>query len=209
MNASAPRPIGSPGRAKTGQARKDLIRAAGELTYKGGITATGVDAIVARAGVTRRTLYQQFGSKNALVAASLEARDQLAIEGLRHGAISQAEQSSQEPVLALFDQIEAALAGPAVAGCAFLNAALELGDPDHPAHQAALTHLRARGQLVTELLALSGIEDAELAGQLSLLVDGAFVAGATRQDPTAAAQARRAAAALLSARETQQDHLGG
>jgi AcrR family transcriptional regulator len=177
-----------------------LIQAAAELTYQAGITATGVDAIVNRAGVTRRTLYQHFESKDALIAASLQARDRLAVEALRRGALARAEKSGDAPVLALFDQIEAVLAGPGAAGCAFVNAALELGDPDHPAHQAAVAHLQAREQLVAELLALAGIDNAQLAAELVVLVDGAFVVGATRRDPTAAASAKRAASALITGR---------
>jgi AcrR family transcriptional regulator len=200
VSTGQPRPAGSPGRARRGEAREALIQAAAELTYRAGITATGVDAIVNRAGVTRRTLYQHFESKDALIAASLQARDRLAVDALRRGALAGAEKTGDVPVLALFDQIGAVLAGPGAAGCAFLNAALELGDPGHPAHQAALAHLHAREQLVAELLALSGIEDPQLAAELIVLVDGAFAVGATRRDPAAAASAKRAAAALITAR---------
>jgi hypothetical protein len=73
-----------------------------------------------------------------------------------------------------------------------------VGRPDHPAHQVALAHLQAREQLVAQLLAELDIEDAELAAQLALLVDGAFVVGGSRRDPTAARRAKRVAQALLA-----------
>src|SRR5207248_703582 len=51
-----------------------LLGATSELTYARGITGTGVDAIAAQAGVTKRTLYQHFGSKDQLVAEALSER---------------------------------------------------------------------------------------------------------------------------------------
>jgi AcrR family transcriptional regulator len=184
-------------RRRPSPARDSLLAAAGRLTYERGIAATGVDAIAAEAGVTKRTLYQHFRSKDALLAASLGARDAPAIETLRDGARRRALETGEPAVLALFDQIEHALAGSAPNGCAFLNATLELGRPDHPAHQAALAHLQARERLVGELLAADQIDDPELASQLALLVDGALAVGGSRRDPTAAQRAKRAARALL------------
>jgi AcrR family transcriptional regulator len=182
---------------RKGTAGQALLHATFELTYAGGITATGVDAIARRAGVTKRTLYQHFPSKDELVAASLAARDDAAIDALRAGAMRRAAKTGEPPVLSLFDQIERALAGPAAAGCAFLNASLELSRPEHPANRAAEHHLRAREALVGEFLAESGIDDKDLAAQITILLDGAFVVGATRRDPAAAARAKRAAAKLL------------
>lgn len=182
---------------RTSPARDALIQAAAELTYHQGITATGVDLIAKRAGVTKRTLYQHFSSKDELVAASLAARDTSGLERLRAHSLARAERTGEAPVLAMFDQIERFLAGPGTHGCAFLNAALELGRPEHPATQAALHYFAGRDALVADLLRASGLDDAELAADISLLVDGAFAAGGARNDPSAAARAKRAAAALI------------
>jgi AcrR family transcriptional regulator len=182
---------------RKGPARDALLQAVGELTYARGITATGVDAIADRAGVTKRTLYQHFASKDELVAASLTARDEPAVIAMRSGALRRAAKTGEPPILCLFDQIERALAGPAAAGCAFLNASLELGQPEHPASRAAEHHLRARETLVAELLLASGIDAPELTAEITILLDGAFAVGGTRRDPGAAARAKRAAAKLL------------
>ncbi|MFT8180979.1 helix-turn-helix domain-containing protein, partial [Mycobacteroides chelonae] len=64
-------------------ARERLLEAAAQLTYLNGIDVTGVDAIAKQAGVTKRTLYQHFRSKDELVAAALQARDEPTIAGLR------------------------------------------------------------------------------------------------------------------------------
>jgi AcrR family transcriptional regulator len=178
-------------------ARQSLLDAAAELTYERGITATGVDLIAQRAGVTKRTLYQHFASKDELVAASLTAREETGLDLMRRSTNARAEKTGQRPVLAFFDQIERFLAGPGSAGCAFLNASLELGRPEHPANQAAQHYFAGREALVAEFLRASGIEDAELTEEITILVDGAFAVGGSRRDPAAAQRAKRAAAKLL------------
>jgi hypothetical protein len=135
------------------------------------------------------------------IRASLAARDEPAIDALRSGARRTAAKTGEPAVLALFDRIERVLAGPGASGCAFLNASLELGDPDHPAHRAAVDHLRARERLVTELLVEIGIDDLDLAGEIALLVDGAFAVGGSRGDPSAAKRAKRAAGILIDAHD--------
>src|SRR5215831_7460276 len=90
-------------------AHEALLGATGELTYAQGITATGVDAIAARAGVTKRTLYQHFGSKDALVAEALRRRSRRSLPALEAGARRRAEESGEPAILALFDVIEHAL----------------------------------------------------------------------------------------------------
>jgi AcrR family transcriptional regulator len=181
-------------------AHEALLEATGELTYAQGITATGVDAIAARAGVTKRTLYQHFGSKDGLVAESLSSRSERSLPALEAAARSRAEETGEPAILALFDVIEHALRTRAPAGCAFINASLEVGRPDHPVREAALAHLLGREQLVHQLVAETGAGDPDLAAQVALLVDAAYAVGGSRRDPGAATRAKAAAATLLSAR---------
>ena len=177
-----------------------LLGATSELTYEHGITGTGVDAIAARAGVTKRTLYQHFGSKDRLVAEALTDRNRRALLALETNARRRSEETGEPAILALFDVIENALRTKTKAGCAFINASLEINRPGHPVREAALAHLRAREGLVRQLLTEAGVDDADLAAQLTLLVDGAYAVGGSRRDPTAARQAKAAAAALLAGR---------
>jgi AcrR family transcriptional regulator len=181
-------------------AHASLLGAASELTYENGITRTGVDAIAARAGVTKRTLYQHFGSKDRLVAEALDDRSQRALLGLETNARRRSEETGEPVILALFDVIEDALRTRTKAGCAFINASLEINRPGHPVREAALAHLRAREELVHQLLVEAGVEDADLAAQVTLLVDGAYAVGGSRRDPAAARQAKAAASALLAGR---------
>jgi AcrR family transcriptional regulator len=177
-----------------------LLGATSELTYEHGITGTGVEAIAARAGVTKRTLYQHFGSKDRLVAEALGNRNRRAILALETNARRRSEETGEPAILALFDVIEEALRTKTKGGCAFINASLEINRPGHPVREAALAHLRAREALVEQFLIEAGVNDPDLAAQLVLLVDGAYAVGGTRRDPAAATRAKGAAAALLAGR---------
>jgi len=177
-----------------------LLGATSELTYARGITATGVDAIAARAGVTKRTLYQHFGSKDQLVAEALSERNRRALLNLEAGARRRSKETGELAILALFDVIKNALSTKTQAGCAFINASLEINYPGHPVREAALAHLRAREELVRQLLVEAGADDADLAAQVVLLVDGAYAVGGSRRDPSAARHAKAAAASLLASR---------
>lgn len=175
-------------------ARDRLLLAAAELTYAQGITATGVDAIADRAGVTKRTLYVRFGSKDALVAEALRVRHEPMLALLREKALRRAQRSDQPPVLALFDVLERLFATPDWRGCAFLNASAEVGDPDHPLHAVVAEHVAGRRTLVAELLA----DRAELAPAIALLAEGAFAVSAVERGPESARAARDAARRLLA-----------
>src|SRR5438552_16825170 len=128
-----------------------LVGATSELTYEYGITGTGVDAIAARSGVTKRTLYQHFGSKDRLVAEALKDRNRRALLALETNARRRSEETGELAILALFDVVENALATKTMAGCAFINAALEINRVGHPVREGALAHLRAREELVHQL----------------------------------------------------------
>src|SRR5207245_8310934 len=107
-------------------AHDTLPAAPSELTYARRITGTGVDAIAARAGVTKRTLYQHFGSKDRLVAEALSDRSRRALLGLETNARGRAEETGELVILALFDVIENALHTKTNSGFAFINASVEL-----------------------------------------------------------------------------------
>src|SRR5256885_17021677 len=103
-------------------AHEALLGATSELTYARGITGTGVDAIAAQAGVTKRTLYQHFGSKDQLVAEALSERSRRALFNLETGARRRSEETGELAILAFFDVIENALSTKTRSGCAFINA---------------------------------------------------------------------------------------
>ena len=171
--------------------RKRLLDATAQLTYEQGVTATGVDAIAERAGVTKRTLYQHFGSKDELVGASLAWRDERSVERLRWAASERAERDGAPPILAMFDVLQDMFALPMWRGCAFQNAALEISDPDHPAHAVMASQASRRRGLVADLLG----RDDELADEIALVLEGTMAVSGTGGD---ARPARRLVERLLN-----------
>jgi len=175
-------------------ARDRLLTAAADLVYAGGVEATGVDAIAARAGVTKRTLYQHFGSKANLVGAALAAADEPLLAGLRYAVERRAQETGDPPILAVFDVLEHLFATEEWRGCAFQNATLEVADRSHPVHEVARRHLAKRRALVQELL---GDADPATVYAVQLIVEGAMVTSAANRDPATAQRARAAVAQLL------------
>jgi AcrR family transcriptional regulator len=183
----------------TGAARERLVAAADELFSRDGIAATPVDEAVRHAGVATATLYHHFDGKDALVAAYL--RDRHGRWMRRWEAHADAAPDPTARLLAIFDALEEwAREGGAARGCAFVDAAAEISDRDHPAWNAISTHkadLRAR---LIELAAAAGRADAEsIADQLLLLYEGALTALLVGHVERPIAQSRRLAEALLAA----------
>lgn len=151
-------------------AGRRIVAAAEELFYNRGITAVGVDLIAEHSGVTKRTLYNQFGSKDRLVAAYLAERDQR-WRSLVLAAVGACD-DPVEMVTAPFDALRT-WSGSNTRGCAFINALAELPDPSHPAHRIAADQKLWLLDLFGELATTAGCADpALLATQLLTLHEG-------------------------------------
>jgi AcrR family transcriptional regulator len=173
-----------------------ILTAAAELFYTRGIHAVGVEAIAAAAGVTKKTLYDRFGSKEALVAAYLDDRS----ERWQRWLARHLEHAPPElRVLSPFDALDAWLRREPRRGCAFVNAAAELPTADEQGRRVADREKRAMRALFTRLAAEAGEPEPEALGaQLFMLHEGATVAHALTGDDTAVATARAAGARLLT-----------
>lgn len=179
-------------RTPRGAARENILRAALELFYAGGVHAVGLELIAERAGVANVTLYRHFPTKAELVAAVLEAADAGYLAAYR-AAMDAAGLDPGARLQALFDALDALAQGPAFRGCIFVNTGLELADGDHPAHAIVRRHKETLRELLAAELRSAGHDDPGGASQeLLLLVDGALVAGALRPESHPA----RAAGAL-------------
>jgi AcrR family transcriptional regulator len=179
-------------------ARDRLLAAADELFYAEGVHVVGVDRIVERAGVTKASLYNAFGSKDELVRAYLE--NHFRRRQSRVAKLLAEHTTPRARLLAVFDEVEDLLAGSAFRGCRFISAAAESG-PGEAGEVVAEQYRAWLWSLFTELAQAAGAKDARQAGrQLFLLYDGAAVAARMDHDRDAAAKAvRSAAAALLDA----------
>ncbi|MET9127005.1 TetR family transcriptional regulator [Streptomyces sp. NPDC004528] len=153
-------------------AGRRVVAAAEELFYSRGITAVGVELIAEHAGVTKRTLYNQFGSKDHLVATYLAERDQRWRSLVR--ATVDACESRVEAVTAPFDALRT-WSQTNTRGCAFINALAELPDPSQPAYRIAANQKLWLLNLFRELAAAADCSSpAALASQLLVLHEGAL-----------------------------------
>jgi AcrR family transcriptional regulator len=187
-----------PERAPRLSARDRLLAAADELFYAEGVHVVGVDRIVERAGVTKASLYNTFGSKDELVRAYLE-RHFLNRQN-RIARILASQGTPRERILAVFAEVEGLLSGSAFRGCKFISAAAESG-PGEAGEVVAEKYRAWLWSMFTDLAEAAGARDSRQIGrQLFLLYDGAAVAARMDEDRGAAAKAvRSAVVALLDA----------
>jgi len=160
-------------------ARQRILETASEMFYRDGIRAVGIDAIIARSEVAKMSLYRNFPSKDALVVAWLEDRNEFFWRRWDKAEASGAG-DPRARLAAILDMIAATASHPKWRGCPFLNTGTEFPEPDHPARAVILAHKRAVRTRLRDLAAAAGARDPDLlAGQLQLLIDGAYAIGQT------------------------------
>ena len=170
----AERPGEEQGRGTLG-VRERILETASALFYRRGVRAVGVDLVVEEAGVAKTSLYRHFRTKDDLVAAFLARED----EDFWRTWDQVTDRHRGDPAAELAAQLEwigARISRPNYRGCPQLNVAAEFPDGDHPARRVAAAHkreLRHRLRVIAERLRVGDPD--ELAGQLSLLINGAFV----------------------------------
>lgn len=151
--------------------RERLLHAAATLTYRDGV-GIGVDALCKAAGVSKKSLYQLFGSKDELLATSLKEGAAAFVANLLPPADDGG--SPRERILHVFEQVELQAGAPGFRGCRYLAVQIELKDQRHPASRVArrikrnlLTFFRAEAEQ-------GGANDPDLlARQLLMVFDGA------------------------------------
>jgi AcrR family transcriptional regulator len=188
----------TPRRITMTPAARRALDAAARLFYERGIHAVGVDLIAAEAGVTKKTLYDRFGSKEQIVVEYLADRDERWRAFLAE-RLDAARPEPREQVLAVFDASRAWAAELSPKGCSMVNAHAEISDPAHPAHPVITGQKQWMLALFTRLASDIAPERAgALARGLMLLHEGALVAHGLGIFPDAVAHAREQARALLA-----------
>ncbi len=175
-----------------------ILRVASEMFYRRGIRAVGVDAIASEADVTKKTLYDNFGSKDALIAAYLRGRD----ERWRHWLVENVERRggpASERLLSTFDALADWMEQGNTRGCGFVNATVELPDAHHPAWVVVMEQKRWMRGYLAGVAAEAGAEaPVSLAERLLILHEGANVGSSLGIPANAAQEARHVAAALVA-----------
>lgn len=182
-----------------------IVEVASRLFYRHGIHAVGVDTIAAESGITKRTLYDRFGSKDQLVAVYLQARHRRWWQRMERRLA----QEQETPVLALSDSY-AEDSETSDRGCAFINAAAEL-PANHPAYRVIRAHKQAVLNRLVELLDTGSAVDDEdtvaVAQEIYLLLEGAIAHRGIDGDDRLMQRAREATARLI--RDRSLSAMGG
>jgi len=178
--------------------RDRIVAAASKLFYSEGIRAVSVDAVAEKAGVTKRTLYYHFQSKDDLVAAYLQARDQPNLILFKRW-FAEAEGGLAEKVRAIFTHLAASARHPKWKGCGFLRTSAELANmPGHPAIKIGAAHKKGFEKWLSSIFEAEGIASAAtLARQILLLLDGSFAVVLLHRDASYMETAGDAAFALV------------
>lgn len=172
------------------------MRTAYELFAHRGIRAVGVDEVIAHSGVAKATLYRHFHTKNDLVLAFLDRRQQLWTHDLVEAGSVRRGRSPKERLLAMFDVLDEWIHSDDFDRCTFINVLLEMG-PDHPAGQAAIRCLENLRSIVTGWAEQAGLHDPEsFARSWHILLKGSIIS-AYEGDTDAAVRARRMGAKLI------------
>jgi AcrR family transcriptional regulator len=188
---------------ETTQVRDRILETASALFYRQGVRAVGVDLVVEQAGVAKTSLYRHFRTKDDLVAAFLRRED--ADFWRTWDRVAQRHQD--DPVAELeahLDWIGERVGRPGYRGCPQLNVAAEFPDSAHPARKVAAAHkreLRHRLKGIAEGLRVKRPED--LAGQLSILINGAFVSSQVFATGEATRLLQSTARVLITAARTR------
>lgn len=170
--------------------KERILETADGLFYLKGIRAVGVDTIAAEIGISKRTLYNHFPSKDALISAYLQRR---------FVQPRASDKSPAEQILATFDSLERRFSSKDFRGCPFVNAVAEVGAESRSVRKIAVAFKESRRLWFRDLLAQIGVADPDsLATQLVLLVDGSIAQDLVRDDPAMARAAKEAAKVLLS-----------
>jgi AcrR family transcriptional regulator len=167
-----------------------ILETADRLFYLRGIRAVGVDTIAAEIGISKRTLYNHFPSKDALISAYLARRFK---------QVPASDKPPAEQILGTFDSLERRFSSKGFRGCPFVNAVAELGAEDLAVRKIAIAFKESRRVWFRDLLKQLKVANAEdLATQLTLLVDGSIAQDLVRNDPSMARAAKAAARVLLA-----------
>lgn len=176
-----------------------ILAAASRLFHDEGIRAVSMDAVAEKTGVTKRTLYYHFRSKDDLIASHLEARDQPNL-ALFQKWFAETDGDVAEKIKGIFDELARSAGHPKWKGCGFLRTSVELVNlPGHPAIVAGRRHKkRVEEWLGSVLVEVASSERANLAArQIILLLDGAFSVVLLHRDPSYLLSAGEAAAVLI------------
>ncbi|AOE60596.1 TetR/AcrR family transcriptional regulator [Pseudomonas corrugata] len=175
--------------------REKILMTAEKLIYQNGIHATGMDLLVKTSGVARKSIYRYFATKDEVAAAALNARDVRWMQWFRTEC--DRADTPQERILNIFTVLKGWFESDGFRGCAFINTAGEVGDPDDPIRHIAKLHKQKLLDYTLELTEQLNTEHpVVLARQLLILIEGAITMARVMGDYSAVDDAKEVARLL-------------
>jgi AcrR family transcriptional regulator len=183
----------------TNDVRERILETASDLFYRRGVRAVGVDLVVEKSGVAKTSLYRHFGTKDDLIAAFL-AREDLDFWSTWDRVRQQHPENPRGELDAHFEWIGERVGRENYRGCPQINTAAEFPEADHPARKVAESHMREMRRRLRAIAEGLRVADPDLlAGQLAVLINGAFVSMQLFKRGEATGMLRDAAHALIAA----------
>jgi AcrR family transcriptional regulator len=178
-------------------ARERILATSYELFSRRGIRGVGVEEVIEQAGVAKATLYRHFASKDDLVLAFLERREQRWTREFVEAGARARGTTPEEQLLAIFDVFDEWFRREDFEACSFINVLLEMGAP-HPAGEACVRHLENIRSIVRQLAEEAGVRDTDsFARSWHILMKGSIVSAA-EGDGNAARRAQELGRLLLA-----------
>jgi AcrR family transcriptional regulator len=178
--------------------RERVLETAYELFSRHGTRAVGVDRIIAESGVAKMTLYRNFASKDDLILAFLERREERWTREWLQATVERRAETPAQRLLAIFDTFAEWFARDDFEGCSFINVMLEIDDLGSPVRRESVRQLSEIRGFIRGLARDAGVDDVDgFARQWHILMKGCIVAAA-EGDRLAAARARELGTLLLA-----------
>lgn len=177
--------------------RERILATASSLFQANGINATGVDTIVAEAGIAKMTLYKYFPAKEDLILEVVRRRSREFAEWLSN-RLDRTATNPSEKLQQLFDGVEEWLADPQCSGLPFIKASAEFPQPDSAVNRLSVDLSREFRDYITKLAKEAGVSSPEALGlQLAMLIEGAVLSEQLAKSPCALEHAHQAARILI------------
>jgi AcrR family transcriptional regulator len=179
--------------------RRRLVEAAVRRFYRDGFRNVGLDQVLADVGISKTAFYKHFDCKEDLVLAALEMKNQWLQDTFRELVRERGGDAAADQLRALLDVVDRIIDADDYQGCIFVNVALEFPLPHDPAHVAAAQHKQAIEEIVHDLAARAGAAaPRQLAQELCLIMEGAYVTRQVTGNKLSIAIARRVADSVLA-----------
>lgn len=184
---------------KKSDARQRIVETAERLFYAEGVQTVGIDRIIAESEVAKMTLYNHFPSKDDLILAVMQYREEK-FDGMFEKWMERHVSKGMDRLNAFFAALKDWFQSPGFRGCMFINAHVELADSKHPASKFSATHKERFHELIRQIVeGMAGAKAANsVAPAIALLVEGAIVTAVMEESSKPAEVAREAALALVA-----------